>query len=72
VDGQESWITTGNGTSISMMLRVEVDKTPQHADNEHSDFTYGRQPDGKDTDTRADFGYTMPAKALQWLWELKA
>ena len=41
---------------------AEVDKTPQHGDNEHNDFTYGRQPDGKDTDTRADFGYTMASK----------
>ena len=63
VDGQESWITTGNGTVyLYDASGVEVDKTPQHGDNEHSDFTYGRQPDGKDTDTRADFGYTMASK----------
>jgi hypothetical protein len=63
VDGQESWITTGNGTVyLYDASGVEVDKTPQHGDNEHSDFTYGRQPDGKDTDTRADFGYMMASK----------
>jgi hypothetical protein len=63
VDGQKSWITTGNGTVyLYDASGVEMDKTPMNGDNSHSDFTYGRLPDGKKADTRADFGYMMASK----------
>lgn len=63
VDGQESWITTGNGTVyLYDASGVEMDRTPLHGDNAHTDFTYGRLPDGKKTDTKADFGYMMASK----------
>ena len=62
-DGQPAWVTTGNGTvylydsSGSM-----VDKTSQQSDDSHTDFTYGRIPDGKKTDTRADFAFMMESR----------
>jgi hypothetical protein len=63
VDGQESWVTSGNGTIFLYDASgVEVDKTSQQSDNSHSDFTYGRLPDGKKTDTRADFAFIMGSK----------
>ena len=63
LDGQESWIVSGNGTVyLYDATGAELDKTPQQGDNEHSDFTYGRLPDGKKTNTRADFGYMMASK----------
>jgi len=63
LDGQESWMVTGNGTIyLYDASGRQVDKTPLHGDNEHTDYTYGRLPDGKKTDTRADFGYMMASK----------
>jgi hypothetical protein len=63
VDGQESWVTTGNGTVFLYDASgIEVDKTSQQSDDSHSDFTYGRLPDGKRTDTRADFAFMMASK----------
>jgi hypothetical protein len=41
---------------------VVVDKTPQLSDKGQNDFTYGRFPDGKRTDTRADFMFMMGSK----------
>lgn len=62
-DGEKSWITTGNGTiHLYDASGVEMDKTPLQGDRSRSDFTYGRLPDGKKTDTRADFGYMMASK----------
>ena len=63
VDGQERWVTAGNGTIFLYDASgIEVDKTPQKSDNSHSDFTYGRLPDGKKTDTNADFAFMMASK----------
>jgi hypothetical protein len=63
VDGQKNWVTTGNGTVFLYDASgVEVDKTSQQNDNSQSDFTYGRIPDGKKTDTRADFAFMMASK----------
>lgn len=62
-DGEETWVTTGNGTIfLYNAAGVEMDKTPQQSDNSHSDFTYGRLPDGHRTDTRADFAFMMASK----------
>ncbi len=63
VDGQENWIITGNGTVFLYDASgIEADKTSQQSDNSHSDFTYGRLLDGRNTDTRADFGFMMASK----------
>jgi len=62
-DGEETWVATGNGTVfLYNAAGVEMDKTPQQSDNSHSDFTYGRLPDGHRTDTRADFAFMMASK----------
>lgn len=62
-DGEKSWVTTGNGTiHLYDASGAEVDRTPQQSDNSHSDFTYGRIPDGHRTDTRADFAFMMASK----------
>jgi hypothetical protein len=63
VDGQESWITTGNGTvHLYDASGTEVDKTPQKSDFSYNDFTFGRLPDGHKTDTAADFAFMMASK----------
>ena len=63
MDGQKSWDTTGNGTVFLYDASgIEVDKTSQLSDNSNSDFSYGRLPDGKKTDTRADFAFMMASK----------
>jgi len=62
-DGQDTWVTTGNGTIFLYNAEgVEMDKTPQQSDMSHTDFTYGRLPDGHRTDTRADFAFMMASK----------
>jgi len=62
-DGQAAWAATGNGTVyLYDSSGNEVDKSSQQNDNSHSDFTSGRLPDGKKTNTRADFAYMMASK----------
>ncbi|OPY52766.1 MAG: hypothetical protein A4E49_01718 [Methanosaeta sp. PtaU1.Bin112] len=62
-DGQNTWTATGNGTVFLYDASgAELDKTSQQNDNSHSDFTYGRLPDGKKTGTRADFAFMMASK----------
>ena len=62
-DGEDTWVPTGNGTIyLYDASGAEMDKTPQQSDNSHSDFTYGRLPDGHRTNTRADFAFMMASK----------
>ena len=62
-DGESTWVATGNGTVyLYDASGAEMDKTPQQSDNSHSDFTYGRLPDGHKTNTRADFAFMMASK----------
>jgi hypothetical protein len=62
-DGQPAWVTTGNGTVyLYDSSGNEVDKTSQQSDDSHTDFTYGRLPDGKKTNTNADFAFMMESK----------
>ena len=62
-EGQSSWVTSGNGTVYLLNnAGIVVDKTPQLSDKGQSDFTYGRFPDGKKADTRADFMFMMGSK----------
>ena len=62
-DGQAAWVTTGNGTVyLYDSSGNEVDKSSQQSDNSHTDFTSGRLPDGKKTDTKADFAFMMQSK----------
>lgn len=63
VDGSDSWVTSGNGTVyLYDDSGIEMDRTPQLGDDSHTDFSYGRFPDGARTDTRADFAYMMASK----------
>ncbi|VVB72786.1 Lamin Tail Domain protein [uncultured archaeon] len=63
VDGQSRWIATGNGSVFLYDGSGNVaNKTPQLADDSHSDFTNSRVPDGKNTNTGADFAFIMGSK----------
>jgi hypothetical protein len=62
-EGQISWIKSGNGTVILTDASGNtVDSTPLLQDTKANDFSWGRIPDGKDTDTKGDFVYTMSTK----------
>ena len=62
-EGQSRWTTNSNGTIYLIdSAGNNVDKTPMLNDQGRNDFTYGRMPDGKKTDTRADFMFMMGTK----------
>jgi Lamin Tail Domain len=62
-DGQPLWVTNGNGAVYLIDASGNnADKTPMLNDKGRNDFTYGRMPDGKKTDTRADFAFMMGTK----------
>lgn len=62
-DGQPRWVTSGNGTVLLLMADGTVaDRTPVLSDTEQTDFTYGRLPDGRRTETRADFAFMMASR----------
>ncbi len=62
-EGQSNWVTTGNGTvSLLDASGSLVDKTSNISDDRHNDFTFGRLPDGKKTDTNADFAFMYATK----------
>ncbi len=62
-EGQPSWTASGNGTVYLLNGKgIVTDKTPEMSDKGQSDFTYGRFPDGKKTDTRSDFFFMMGSK----------
>jgi hypothetical protein len=62
-EGQTSWIKSSNGTVIlTDGSGNTVDSTPLLQDTKANDFSWGRIPDGKDTDTKGDFVYTMGTK----------
>jgi hypothetical protein len=62
-EGDARWISSGNGTVklIDNSGRV-IDATPLLSDIEQDEFTYARMPNGRDTDTRADFAFVMGSK----------
>ena len=62
-DGQPAWAITGNGTVyLYDSSGDEVDRTSLQSDNSRTHFTFGRLPDGKKTNTRADFAFMMESK----------
>ncbi|NMC10396.1 MAG: lamin tail domain-containing protein [Methanothrix sp.] len=62
-EGQPSWVTSGNGTVYLIDINgIVVDKTPKLNDKGHNDFTYGRFPDGRNTNTKADFFFMRASK----------
>jgi hypothetical protein len=62
-EGKPSWVTSGNGTVYLIDGQGTVlDRSPVMDDNRRTDFTYGRLPDGKNTNTRADFYFMKATK----------
>ena len=62
-DGQPAWVTTGNGTVYLYDSSGSlVDRSSQQSDDSQTDFTYGRMPDGKKTDTSADFAFMLESR----------
>ncbi|MHC1687540.1 MAG: lamin tail domain-containing protein [Methanothrix sp.] len=62
-EGKPSWVTNGNGTVYLLDAQGTVlDKTPEINDDRQNDFSYGRLPDGKNTNTKADFLYMKASK----------
>jgi len=55
-EGAEQWGQDYNGTvTLEDAAGVKVDETHLMTDDSDSDFTYGRYPDGLDTDQRSDW-----------------
>jgi hypothetical protein len=62
-EGDARWISSGNGTVILTDISGRViDTTPLLEDIEKDEFTFARMPNGRDTDTRADFAFVMASK----------
>lgn len=62
-EGKPSWVTDGNGTVYLVDGQGKVlDKTPELNDNRYTDFTYGRLPDGRNTNTRGDFFFMKASR----------
>ena len=57
LDGQESWNHTDGGyCTLYSASGEEVDRTALRLDSLGNDFTFGRNPDGYDTNTDGDWG----------------
>ena len=62
-DGNHQWSHSGGG-SVELYdgSGEKVDSTPYLADSLGNDFTWGRHPDGHNTNTKGDFGWSMATK----------
>ena len=61
--GQSSWNHNDGGyATLYSTSGEEVDKTATVQDTMNNDFTYGRQPDGYDTNTDGDWGLHYATK----------
>jgi hypothetical protein len=57
MDGQKSWNHTNGGyATLFTASGEEVDRTAFRVDSLGNDFTFGRHPDGYDTNTDSDWG----------------
>lgn len=64
-EGQDSWVTTGNGTiHLYDALGEEMDRASPQIDQSHTHFTYGRIPDGRKTGTSADFALLRASRGM--------
>jgi hypothetical protein len=62
-DGQASWNHEDAGYAMLYSASGEVvDRTANREDGMNNDFTYGRRPDGYDTDTDSDWGLGSATK----------
>ncbi len=63
VVGSASWTHDDGGFgSLYTESGVKVDETPFRQDTLNNDFTWGRHPDGYDTNTDGDWGYAYATK----------
>lgn len=63
LDGQASWNHTNGGYGrLFTASGVEMDRTAFCLDNLGNDFTFGRHPDGFDTNTDGDWGLAFATK----------
>lgn len=63
VVGSSSWTHDDGGFgSLYTESGVKVDETPFRQDTLNNDFTWGRHPDGYDTNTDGDWGYAYATK----------
>jgi hypothetical protein len=62
-EGDARWISRGNGTAVLIDASGRViDSTPLLSDHEQDEFTHARMPNGRDTDSRADFAFVRGSR----------
>lgn len=63
LEGERSWSHSGGGYATLYTASGEaVDQTASITDSLGNDFTYGRHPDGRDTNTDGDWGLGYATK----------
>lgn len=64
-EGQDTWVTTGNGTLTLYNAQGEVaDRASHQVDQARNYFTYGRIPDGRKTGTSADWALLRASRGM--------
>lgn len=62
-DGQTSWNHDNGGfATLYSTSKEKIDETPYRQDLMNNDFTYGRHPDGHDTNSDGDWGLGYATK----------
>ncbi len=63
MNGNPQWNHNNGGfATLYSESGTVVDKTPYRTDNLNNDFTWGRHPDGYDTNTDGDWGFAYATK----------
>ena len=63
VEGNKQWNHNNGGfATLYSDSGEKVDETPNRVDNLNNDFTWGRHPDGHDTNTDGDWGFGYATK----------
>lgn len=64
-NGQSSWNHNDGGyATLYSASGEEMDRTAKRQDSMNNDFTYGRHPDGYDTNTDGDWGLSSGTKGI--------
>lgn len=64
-EGEDAWATTGNGTVyLYDVLGEKMDRAYPPSDQSHSQFAYGRIPDGRSGGTNADFALLRASRGM--------
>jgi len=62
-EGNKLWNHNNGGSATLYSDSGEkVDETPYRVDSLNNDFTWGRHPDGYDTNTDGDWGFSYATK----------